>query len=143
MRLQCAGDVASRTIAAQWRTSTRSKRLFVTWQALVRQEALVGWSVHQGAAFLAGYVTCGSYNHGDCIFGSAIAFMRSCEPFYKLDHARYMRDGRTVSGSFERGYLSGTLPKLDMVTVNELLCFQDGHVVIRAIKRKRFLKPTI
>jgi hypothetical protein len=80
----------------------RTSRLgpsFIPRQALVNQKALVGWSIHQGTAFPTGYVIRGSFDHGNLIFGSAVAFMRSCEPLYKFGHARNIRCGRTVFGS--------------------------------------------
>jgi hypothetical protein len=43
----------------------------------------------------------------------------------------------------KRGYLSGALPKLDMVAVHELLCLQDGNIVIGAIERNRFMELTV
>ena len=50
---------------------------FVSRHALVSQKALVGSAVHQGAAFLTGHASSGRFDHGDFVFGSAIAFMRS------------------------------------------------------------------
>jgi hypothetical protein len=35
----------------------------------------------------------------------------------------------------ERGYLSGVLPKFDMVAANQLLCPLYGYFVIRAFER--------
>jgi hypothetical protein len=72
---------------------------FVPRQALANKKALVGWSIHQGTAFLTAHVIRGSFDHGNFIFGSAVAFMRSCEPFYKFGHAQNMRCGRTAFGS--------------------------------------------
>jgi hypothetical protein len=48
-----------------------------------------------------------------------------------------------ASFRLEPGYLSGALPKLDMMAVNQLLCLHHSYVVIRAIERNRFLKLTI
>jgi hypothetical protein len=35
----------------------------------------------------------------------------------------------------ERGYLSGVLPKFDMMAANQLLCPLYGYFVIRAFER--------
>jgi hypothetical protein len=35
----------------------------------------------------------------------------------------------------ERSYLSGELPKLDMMTVNQLFCLLKGDCIIRAFER--------
>jgi hypothetical protein len=48
-----------------------------------------------------------------------------------------------ASFRLEPGYLSGALPKLDMMAVDQLLCLHPGRVVIRAIERSRLWKPTI
>jgi hypothetical protein len=79
--------------------TSRWPRRFIPRQALVNQKALVGWSIHQGAAFPTGHVMRGSFDHGNLVFGSTAAFMRSCEPLYKFGHARNIRCGRTVFGS--------------------------------------------
>src|SRR5450631_3495909 len=64
---------------------------FVSRHALVSQKALVGSAVHQGAAFLTGHAISGRFDHGDFVFGSAVAFMRSGEPLYEFGHVRNMR----------------------------------------------------
>jgi hypothetical protein len=43
----------------------------------------------------------------------------------------------------ERSYLSGELPKLDMMTINKLLCLLEGCRIIRAFQRTRALKLAI
>jgi len=43
----------------------------------------------------------------------------------------------------ERGYLSGVLPKLDMITANQLLRFLKGDFVIRAFERNCVFKLAI
>jgi hypothetical protein len=70
---------------------------FVSRHALVSQKALVGSAVHQGAAFLTGHAISGRFDHGDFVFGSAVAFMRSGEPFYEFGHVRNMRPDRSVA----------------------------------------------
>ena len=50
---------------------------FVPQYALVSQKALVAWAVHQDTTFLTGHATRGCFGHGDFVFGSAVAFMRS------------------------------------------------------------------
>jgi hypothetical protein len=64
---------------------------FVPRNALVSQKALVGSAVHQGTAFPTGHAIGGCFDHGDFVFRSAVAFMRSGEPFYEFGHARNMR----------------------------------------------------
>ena len=64
---------------------------FVPRHALVSQKALVGSAVHQGAAFLTGHAISGRFDHGDFVFGSTIALMRSGEPFHEFGHVRNMR----------------------------------------------------
>jgi hypothetical protein len=43
----------------------------------------------------------------------------------------------------ERSYLAGKLPKLDMMTVNQLLCLPTGYSVIRAFERNRVFELAI
>jgi hypothetical protein len=64
---------------------------FLLRYALVSQEALVGSAVHQGTAFLTAHAVSGRFDHGDFVFSSAVACMRSGEPFYEFGHARNMR----------------------------------------------------
>jgi hypothetical protein len=45
-----------------------------------------------------------------------------------------------ASFRLEPGYLSGALPKLDMMAVNQLLCLHHGHVVIRANRAEPILE---
>jgi hypothetical protein len=40
----------------------------------------------------------------------------------------------------EWGYLSGVLPKLDMMPANQLLCLIDGYFVIRTFEQNWVLK---
>jgi hypothetical protein len=54
-----------------------SGRSFVRRGALISQKALVETTVHQGTAFLAGYVIRGRFGHSDVVFCSANACMRS------------------------------------------------------------------
>ncbi len=42
-----------------------------------------------------------------------------------------------------RSYLSSELPKLDMMTVNKLLCLLEGYFIIGAFDRTRALKLAI
>jgi hypothetical protein len=72
------GGLARFALHAAWGGS------FVPRQALVFQKAPVGWSVHQGTAFLTSHVIRGCSTHGDFVVRPAVAFMRSCEPFYEL-----------------------------------------------------------
>ena len=44
---------------------------------------------------------------------------------------------------FEHGYLSGVLPKLDMMTINQLLCTPECYFVIRAFELDRVFKLAI
>jgi hypothetical protein len=64
---------------------------FVPGHALVGQKALVGWAVHHGAAFFTGHANRRRFGHGDFVFRSAVAFMRSGEPFHEFGHAANMR----------------------------------------------------
>jgi hypothetical protein len=64
---------------------------FVPRYALVSQKAFVGLAIHQGTAFLTDRVISGRFDHGDFVLRSAVAFMRSGEPFYEFGHARNMR----------------------------------------------------
>ena len=64
---------------------------FVPRHALVSQKALVGLAIHQGTAFLTDRVIGGRFDHGDFVLRSAVACMRSGEPFYEFGHARNMR----------------------------------------------------
>ena len=66
-------------------------RSFLPRHAFVSQEALVGSAVHQGTALLTAHVISGRFDHGDFVFGSAVACMRSGQPFYEFGHARNMR----------------------------------------------------
>jgi len=43
----------------------------------------------------------------------------------------------------ERSYLSRQLPKLDMMSINQLLCHFEGYCVIRAFERSRVLELAI
>src|SRR5258705_9921083 len=70
---------------------------FVPRYALVRQTAFVGAAIHQDTAFLTGHAIRGCFDHGDFVFCSAVAFMRSGEPFYEFGHARNMRLSRSRS----------------------------------------------
>jgi hypothetical protein len=45
--------------------------------------------------------------------------------------------------AIERSYLSGELPKLDMMTVNKLLCLLKGYRIIRAFEWTRAFKLAI
>jgi hypothetical protein len=64
---------------------------FVPRNALVGQKALVGSAVHQGTAFVTAHAVSGCFDHCDFVFRSAVAFVRSGEPFYEFGHARNMR----------------------------------------------------
>ena len=71
---------------------------FVPRYALVSQKALVGLAVHQGTAFLTGHAIGGCFDYGDFVFGSAVAFMRSGEPFYEFGHARQLTQDFQLCG---------------------------------------------
>jgi hypothetical protein len=77
---------------------------FAFRHACVGKKAPVGPTVHQNAALLTGYATGGYSGHGDFVFCSAVAFMRSCEPFYKFGHARNMRCGLWANVAIFRVY---------------------------------------
>jgi hypothetical protein len=64
--------------------------LFVSRYALVSQKALVSRVVHQNTAFLARRAIRGCLGHGYFVFSSALAFVRSGEPFNEFGHARNM-----------------------------------------------------
>jgi hypothetical protein len=64
---------------------------FVPRHALVSQKALVGSVVHHGAAFLTAHTISECFDHGDFVFRSAVACMRSGEPLYEFGHVRNMR----------------------------------------------------
>jgi hypothetical protein len=64
---------------------------FVPRYALVTQKTLLGWAIHQDTAFLTHRVIGGCFGHGDVVFRSAVAFMRSGEPFHEFGHAGNMR----------------------------------------------------
>jgi hypothetical protein len=61
---------------------------FLSRYALVGQKALVSRVVHHGTAFLAAHAVGGSFCHGDFVFGTASAFMRSGQPLHEFGHER-------------------------------------------------------
>jgi hypothetical protein len=69
---------------------------FVPRYALVNQTAIIGWAVHQDTAFLTGHVPRGRFLHGNFVFGSAAACMRSGVPLYEFGHARNMSPEQPV-----------------------------------------------
>jgi len=79
-------------------------RSFIFRYALVSQKALVSWAVHQDTAFLTGRAIRGCLGHGDFVFSSAFAFMRSGEPFNEFGHARNMRCGSRSNVAIFRVY---------------------------------------
>jgi hypothetical protein len=80
------------TLANWFRSPGRSGcGSFVPRHALVSQKALVASAVYHGAAFLTGHVISGCFDHGDFVFRSAVACMRSGEPLYEFGHVRNMR----------------------------------------------------
>jgi hypothetical protein len=67
---------------------------FLPRYALISQKALVSRVVHHGTAFLAVYAVSGSFRHGDFVFGSAGACMRSGQPFHEFRHERNITPAR-------------------------------------------------
>jgi hypothetical protein len=63
----------------------------IPWYALISEKAFVGSTVHQGAAFLTGHIIRGCLCDRDFVFRSAIACMRSGQPFYEFCHPGNMR----------------------------------------------------
>jgi hypothetical protein len=64
---------------------------FAPRYALINQTAIVGWAINQDTAFLTGHVARAGFRHGNFVFGSAAACVRSGVPFYEFCHARNMR----------------------------------------------------
>jgi hypothetical protein len=76
--------------------SQASSRSFVSQYPLESQTASVGSAIHQDTAFLTAHAIRDRFGHGNFVFGSAVASMRSSEPLYEFGHARNMGLERPV-----------------------------------------------